>query len=94
MGADEIEQAQADQGWDYGYGFVCAGCVDDETLARKIAEDADEHETCDYCDRAPAAPLDTLLEAFFDGLHTEFALGSVVKCHAHIRSEARVTAAS
>ncbi|MBJ7002402.1 HEPN-associated N-terminal domain-containing protein [Streptomyces griseofuscus] len=74
MGADEIEQAQADQGWDYGYGFVCAGCVDDENLARKIADDADEHETCDYCDRAPAAPLDTLLEAFFDGLHTEFAL--------------------
>ncbi|WP_405686272.1 HEPN-associated N-terminal domain-containing protein [Streptomyces sp. NBC_01387] len=74
MGADEMEQAQVDQGWDYGYGFVCAGCVDDEALARKIVEDADEDETCDYCARAPAAPLDTLLQAFFDGLHTEFSL--------------------
>ncbi|MFS0695949.1 HEPN-associated N-terminal domain-containing protein [Streptomyces nitrosporeus] len=74
MGADEVEQAQADQGWDYGYGFVCARCVNDEALARKIEGDADEDETCDYCTRAPAAPIDTLLEAFFDGLHTEFSL--------------------
>ncbi|MGW4824741.1 HEPN-associated N-terminal domain-containing protein [Streptomyces sp. NPDC004227] len=74
MGADEIEEAQAEQGWSYGYGFVCAGCVDDETLAAKITADADEDEVCGYCARTPAAPIDTLLEAFFDGLHTDYSL--------------------
>ncbi|MFD9928585.1 HEPN-associated N-terminal domain-containing protein [[Kitasatospora] papulosa] len=74
MGADEIEQAQSEQGWNYGYGYVCAGCVDDETLARKIAADAYADENCDYCAGTPAAPIDTLLQAFFDGLHTEYSL--------------------
>ncbi|MDA5147337.1 HEPN-associated N-terminal domain-containing protein [Streptomyces sp. AD681] len=75
MGADEMEQAQEDQGWNYGDGFVCAGCVDDDTLAGKIATDAARtKEHCTYCGHSPAAPLDTLLQAFFDGLHTEYSL--------------------
>lgn len=74
MGAYEVEETQRDQGWDFGEGYVCAQCVDDETLARKITEDAVADEACDYCTGLSAAPLDTLLEAFFDGLHTEYGL--------------------
>ncbi|WP_433546530.1 hypothetical protein ACQPZG_16595 [Streptomyces sp. CA-294286] len=74
MGAGDVWATQAEQGWDYGEGFVCAGCVDDETLAAKIAADAEQDEACDYCERVPAAPIDTLLEAYFDGLRTEYAL--------------------
>ncbi len=76
MGADEIAQAESEQGWSYGYGYVCAECVDDETLAQKITADAIEDDACDYCARTPAAPIDTLLEAFFDGLRTEYALAT------------------
>ncbi|WP_367433207.1 HEPN-associated N-terminal domain-containing protein [Streptomyces celluloflavus] len=74
MGAGDVWATQAEQGWDYGEGFVCAGCVDDKTLAAKIAADAEQDEACDYCERVPAAPIDTLLEAYFDGLRTEYAL--------------------
>lgn len=66
--------AEAEQGWSYGDGYVCSGCVDDETLARKISADAEEGVVCDYCQQTPAAPINTLLEAFFDGLRTEYAL--------------------
>ncbi|MFD0391828.1 HEPN-associated N-terminal domain-containing protein [Streptomyces nogalater] len=67
-------QTQTEQGWDDQYGYVCAGCVDDESLAAKIRADADDEDACDYCERTPAAPIDSLLEAFFDGLRTEYAL--------------------
>lgn len=71
-----MEYTQTQQGWDYRDGHVCAGCVDDETLAAKITADADADQACDYCASAPAAPIGTLLEAFFDGLHTEYSLAS------------------
>ncbi|MFE6160622.1 HEPN-associated N-terminal domain-containing protein [Streptomyces sp. NPDC056486] len=74
MGAYEVEETQVEQGWDFGDGYVCAQCVDDEALARKITVDAVTDGACDYCTGRPAAPLDTLLAAFFDGLHTEYGL--------------------
>ncbi|MEU7560282.1 HEPN-associated N-terminal domain-containing protein [Streptomyces eurythermus] len=74
MGTSDVWQTQTEQGWDYQYGYVCAGCVDDESLAAQIRADADDEDACDYCERTPAAPIDSLLEAFFDGLRTEYAL--------------------
>ncbi|MFI6875788.1 HEPN-associated N-terminal domain-containing protein [Streptomyces sp. NPDC050400] len=76
MGAYEVEEAQAEQGWDYGHGFVCADCVDNEYLARKITAAAGADDVCDYCERAPAAHIDILLEAFYGALHTEYGLAS------------------
>lgn len=73
-GSKDVWQAQTDQGWDYQYGYVCAECVDDDFLAAKIQADAHNEDACDYCERVPAAPIDTLPEAFFDGLRTEYAL--------------------
>lgn len=74
MGAYEVAETQVEQGWDFGDGYVCAQCVDDEALARKITVDAVTDGACDYCTGGRAAPLDTLLAAFFDGLHTEYGL--------------------
>ncbi|MDX6352146.1 MAG: hypothetical protein QOF84_6936 [Streptomyces sp.] len=75
MGGD-VWLAQAEQGWSYSDGWVCAACVDDDALAETLSAAADPDQACDFCQAAPAADLDVLLEAFFDGLRTEYATAS------------------
>ncbi|WP_306944594.1 HEPN-associated N-terminal domain-containing protein [Streptomyces phaeochromogenes] len=50
--------------------------MDDDALADVLRTAADSDETCDFCQGAPAADLDVLLTAFFDGLRTEYATAS------------------
>ncbi|MGI5144275.1 HEPN-associated N-terminal domain-containing protein [Streptomyces sp. CA-106110] len=72
MGGD-VWLMQDEQGWSCSDGLVCAGCVDDEVLAEAIRSAARDDEICDFCEASPAADIDVLLEAFFDGLRTEYA---------------------
>jgi hypothetical protein len=63
---------ESDQGWSFSDQHVCAGCVNDYALqaAVRAAEDADE--VCDFCGSSPAAELDVLLDAFVNGLRTDY----------------------
>lgn len=61
-----------EQGWSFTDKHVCAGCVDDYALEAAIRTAADPNESCDFCESRPAAELDVLLEAFVNGLRTEF----------------------
>jgi len=63
---------QSDQGWDFTDGAVCSGCVEDEALKTILRENEDADLRCDFCSSVPAAHLDTLLEAFVNGLRNEY----------------------
>ena len=63
---------QTDQGWDFTNGSVCGGCVEDDALRTILRENEDADLRCDFCSSVPAAHLDTLLEAFVNGLRNEY----------------------
>ncbi|WP_433355883.1 HEPN-associated N-terminal domain-containing protein [Microtetraspora malaysiensis] len=63
---------QQEQGWDFTSKSVCTQCVDDEALKAVLAADEDTEVVCDFCSNSPAAPFDTLMEAFVNGLRTEY----------------------
>ena len=63
---------QMDQGWNYTDGSVCGGCVEDDALRTILRENEDADLRCDFCSSVPAAHLDTLLEAFVNGLRNEY----------------------
>lgn len=63
---------QHEQGWRFTDKLVCTNCVDDDALKAVIVADEDTDHTCDFCGHSPAAPLDTLLEAFVKGLKNEY----------------------
>ncbi len=63
---------QMDRGWDSIDGSVCGGCVEDEALRTILRENEDADLRCDFCSSVPAAHLDTLLEAFVNGLRNEY----------------------
>ena len=65
-----IEESNRD--WKSTYGSVCAGCVEDDALSTILRQSEDEDLRCDFCGSTPAAPLDTLLEAFHNGLSNEY----------------------
>lgn len=66
-------QIQEDeQGWSSTEGFVCSDCVSDYALQAAIDADADPGASCSFCGSSPAAPLDSLLEAFVSGIRTEY----------------------
>ena len=65
-----IEESNRD--WKSTDGSVCAGCVEDGALKKTLRESEDEDLRCDFCGSVPAAPLDTLLEAFYNGLCNEY----------------------
>ena len=71
-GVYELECEQEAQGWNFTDKSVCDGCVDEEALEQVIREKADLRSCCDFCGRRPAAELDVLLEAFFNGLRHEY----------------------
>ncbi|GGQ70226.1 HEPN-associated N-terminal domain-containing protein [Couchioplanes azureus] len=63
---------EEEQGWSYTDKFVCTACVDDYALEGAIRADETAGDVCDFCDRSPAAPLDSMLETFVDGLRNEY----------------------
>jgi hypothetical protein len=63
---------EAVQGWSFTDQHVCVACVDDAALKAILSEAADVAAVCDFCGSAPAAELDVLLEAFVNGLRTEY----------------------
>ena len=63
---------QMDQGWNFTDESVCGGCVEDEALRTILRENEDADLRCDFCLSIPAAHLDTLLEAFVNGLNNEY----------------------
>ncbi|WP_419922583.1 HEPN-associated N-terminal domain-containing protein [Candidatus Poriferisodalis sp.] len=52
--------------------LICGGCVGEPALKSVVEHFAELACTCFFCDQSPAAPLDALLNAFFDGLQNEF----------------------
>jgi hypothetical protein len=59
-------------GWSGGGDkYVCADHVDDDALARLIAENASSAQ-CSYCGHADSAPLDTLIERIATSLPAEW----------------------
>jgi hypothetical protein len=70
--AKRLMMQQEAQGWSFTDHHVCKGCVADDALAAAIAADEDADETCDFCGHSPAAPLDSLLAIFVDGLRNEY----------------------
>ena len=72
MGLKDQLIEQYEQGWDDTYGSVCAGCVNDDALKKILRESEAENMHCDFCGSVPAAPLDTLLESFVNGLPNEY----------------------
>ncbi|MCQ3809284.1 MAG: RES domain-containing protein [Acidimicrobiia bacterium] len=65
-----IEQMNRD--WDCTDESVCGGCVEDDALRTILRENEHADRRCDFCSSAPAAHLDTLLEAFVSGLRNEY----------------------
>jgi hypothetical protein len=73
MGLAKERMLQEDaQGWSFTDQHVCAAYVDDDALQAAISGAEDAAVTCDFCGRTPAADLDVLLEAFVNGLRTEY----------------------
>lgn len=72
MGSDEL-LAQQEQGWSFSDKYVCGSCVEDEHLRQAVQDALDSDYVCDFCEASPAAPLDALLEPFFEGIRTEYA---------------------
>ena len=63
---------QMERGWDSIDGSVCGGCVEDEALRAILHKNEAVNLRCDFCSSVPAAHLDTLLEAFVNGLRNEY----------------------
>ena len=61
-----------ERGWPLTDRSVCAGCVEDYALETTLRENADEDMRCDFCQNSPAAPLDLLIEGFYNGLCNEY----------------------
>lgn len=53
-------------------GHVCQDCVTDGALAYRIQQDEDADQSCDYCGKSPAAPLQTLVDWVYEGIETEW----------------------
>jgi hypothetical protein len=70
--AKEQMLQEAEQGWSFTSQYVCAECVNDYALKAVIGAAEEAEATCDFCGNTPAAPLDALLEAFVNGLRTEY----------------------
>jgi len=63
---------EGNQGWEFTDGSVCGGCVEDDALRTILRENEDADLRCDFCSSVPAAHLDTLVEAFVNGLRNEY----------------------
>ncbi|MGA5821325.1 HEPN-associated N-terminal domain-containing protein [Kitasatospora sp. NPDC094028] len=72
MAKRALEEAES-RGWWDSEEWVCEHCVDEPTLEDTVRAEADGEEECSFCGRSPAAPLDVLVEAFFQGMRTEYA---------------------
>jgi len=70
--AKRVMEQEDTQGWSFSDKYVCAGCVSDHALAAAIATDEDAADVCDFCGTSPAAPLDSLLAVFVNGLKNEY----------------------
>ena len=72
MGLKDLLIEQSNRDWESTDGSVCVGCVNDDALEKILHQSEDENRSCDFCRSVPAAPLDTLLEAFVNGLRNEY----------------------
>lgn len=63
---------QQEQGWSHTDKFACTSCVNEEALEQILRASEDPDRACTFCGRAPAAPLDALVEAFVGGLYHEY----------------------
>jgi len=70
--AKEAMMEQQDQRWSYTDSWVCSDCVDDGALEQAITAGADPDEERTFCGQKPAAPLDTLMAAFVQGVKREY----------------------
>jgi hypothetical protein len=68
---NRMEQQDA-QGWNFTEGWVCENCVNDYALKAEIESASEDENECTFCGSSPAADLDVLLEAFMDGIWSEY----------------------
>ncbi len=66
------QHEQMERGWASIDGSVCSGCVEDEALRIILGKSEEADLRCDFCSSVPAAPIDSLLEAFVNGLRNEY----------------------
>lgn len=57
-----------DQGWSSSDATICKRCVTDSALRDCIAGDVEDGSACTFCNSVPAAPFDSLLNSFSEGL--------------------------
>lgn len=70
--AKRVWEQEQSQGWSFTDQLVCSKCVVEDALKAVVASDEESDNTCDFCGRSPAAPLDTLLEGFVNGLRNVY----------------------
>ena len=63
---------ELEQGWSFTDKYVCGRCVKEDALEAILEEEARARLRCNFCDSAPAASVDVLLEAFTNGLRNEY----------------------
>ncbi len=68
------QMEEHERGWSSSDKSVCMGCIEEDALESIVQADLDIDHCCDFCGRSPAAPLDSLVGAFVDGLKNEFEL--------------------
>lgn len=72
MGISDLAIQQEEQGWNSSDKYVCDNCIEEEALKKVVRDALDYQLTCHFCGGDPAALLDVLLEAFFNGLRNEY----------------------
>ena len=67
-----LEEAQ--RGWASSDKSVCIEYIEDPALQSIVFADIDVASVCDFCHKPHAAPLDTLIGGFMNGIKNEFEL--------------------
>jgi hypothetical protein len=52
--------------------WICRACAGEDALGEVIDEVADDHESCSYCDQAPAGSLDDLILHMLKAIRLEY----------------------
>jgi len=68
------QMEEHERSWSSSDKSVCNECIEEPALQSIVQTDLDSACACDFCGRTPAAPLDSLVSAFVNGLKNEFEL--------------------
>jgi hypothetical protein len=66
--AKERQIREAEQGWSESDHYVCTACLDEPVLEAAVEVEADAENECTFCENAPAASLDVVMDLFVQGV--------------------------